>query len=63
MKIEVFLRTKTNNFFTKYFVRTGNPWYLGEKQNTKLFTALTKHGRGKLHSIVTEIDAQACNVS
>ena len=49
--------------FTKYFVRTGNPRYLGEKQNTILFTKLTKHGRGKLHSIEPEIDAQACNVS
>ena len=39
--------------FTKYFVRTGNPRYLGEKQNTKLFTKLTTHGRGKLHSIET----------
>ena len=33
--------------------------YLGEKQSTKW----TKHGWGKLHSIETEIDAQACNVS
>ena len=28
-KIEVFLRTQTTFFFTKYFVRTGNPRYLG----------------------------------
>ena len=32
MKIKAFLRTQTI-FFTKYFVRTGNPRYLGEKQN------------------------------
>ena len=30
--MEAFLRTK-NIFFTQYFVRTGNPSYLGEKQN------------------------------
>ena len=34
-----------------------------KKQNTSLFTKLTKYGKGKFHSLETEIDAQACNVS
>ena len=49
--------------FYKIFLRTGNPKYLGGKKNTKLFTKLTKYGRGKLHSFETGNNAQACNVS
>ena len=49
--------------FTKYIVKTGNPRYLGKKNNTKLFTKFTKHLRGKLLSFETEIDVQACNVT
>ena len=61
-KIETYSGHK-QTIFTKYFVRTGNPRYLGKKQNTSLFTILTKYGRGKLNSFETEIDAQAYNVS
>ena len=30
-KIEAYLKTQTNVFFTKYFVRTGSPRYIGKK--------------------------------
>ena len=49
--------------FTKYFVRTGIPRYLGTKQQNYLFTKVTKYGKRKLHSFESEMDAQACNVS
>ena len=56
------MRTK-NLKLTKYFVKTGNPRYLGTKQNTNLFTDVNKCGRWKFYSFETEIEAQACNVS
>ena len=47
-------------FFTKYFVKTGNPRYFRTKQKNNLFTKVTKYGSLKLYSFETEIDAQAC---
>ena len=55
-------RKQTIFFFTNYFVRTGNPRYLGTKQKNKLSTKVTKYVSWKLSSSETEIDAQACNV-
>ena len=36
-KMEAFLRTQTKFFFTKYFVRTGTPRYLGGKNRILVF--------------------------
>ena len=60
--MDTFLRTQTKYFY-KIFVRTGNPRYLEEKQNTYFFKKFTKYGRWKLPSFETEIDAQAYNVT
>ena len=43
--------------FTKYFVRTDIPRYLGTQQKNNVFTKVTKYGRWKLYSFETEIDA------
>ena len=45
MKIEAFLRTQANFFCTKYFLRTGNPRYLREKQNTSFSQNLPNMGK------------------
>ena len=47
--------------FDKNIKKTGNPRYLGTKQENNLLSKLIKCGRWKLHSSETEIDAQACN--
>ena len=61
--MEAFLGTQTTFFFTKYFVRTGNPCIWGEKTEYYFVTKFNKYGRCKLHSFETDIDAQPCNVS
>ena len=45
MKMEAFLRTQTI-FFTTYFVRTGNPKYLGENKILVFFYGPNTGGEG-----------------
>ena len=46
-----------------YFVITGNPRYLGTKQENYFYSNVTQYWGWKLQSFDTKIDLQACNVS